>query len=95
MTSLHITKKRLLVLGRVQGVGYRESMRLAALRSGCTGWVRNLPDGSVEALVQGPPESVAALIAWAGRGPPAARVDSVQVTEAQGDYARFEVLRTG
>lgn len=83
------------ISGRVQGVGYRESMRAAALRSGCTGWVRNLPDGRVEALLQGPPDSVATLIAWARQGPPAARVDGVRISEAQGDYERFEVLRTG
>jgi acylphosphatase len=84
-----------LILGRVQGVGYRESMRAAAQRTGCTGWVRNRPDGSVEAVVQGPPEAVAELLAWAKLGPPAARVEGVQIAEAQGEYSRFEVLRTG
>jgi acylphosphatase len=76
--------------GRVQGVWFRESMRSEAERMGVTGWVRNAPDGSVEALVQGPDTAVDALIAWARIGPPQARVERMIVTDAQGDYSRFE-----
>ena len=84
----------LLITGRVQGVGYRDSLRAEALRSGCTGWVRNRKDGSVEAVVEGTPESVGGVVAWARRGPPASRVDHVEVSETQGGFTQFEVLRT-
>jgi acylphosphatase len=76
------------IVGRVQGVGYRDALRREALARGVSGWVRNRRDGSVEALVQGSAEAVDALIAWARRGPPAARVQDVEVKEAAGDLAR-------
>ena len=75
-------------------MGYRDSLRAEALRAGCTGWVRNRKDGSVEAVVAGEGESVDAVVAWARRGPPAARVEQVRASEARGTYAQFEVLRT-
>jgi len=71
--------RRLRIRGRVQGVGFRDALCGEAQERGIAGWVRNRSDGSVEALVQGPPERVAELIAWARRGPPASRVDEVQV----------------
>lgn len=74
--------ERLTVRGRVQGVGYRDALQEEALRRGIAGWVRNRSDGSVEALLQGPPEAVAELVAWARRGPPAARVTEVHVQPA-------------
>jgi acylphosphatase len=74
--------------GRVQGVGYRDAMRSEALARGISGWVRNCRDGSVEAVVQGEATAVDALLAWARRGPPAARVAEVQADPAQGDYDR-------
>ncbi|MFP5409332.1 MAG: acylphosphatase, partial [Gammaproteobacteria bacterium] len=77
----------------VQGVWFRESMRLEAERLNVAGWVRNTPDGKVEAVVQGPAEAVAALIEWAHRGPPLARVDRVEIGEADGDYRGFEKRR--
>ena len=79
--------ERLTVLGRVQGVGYRDALQEEALRRGIAGWVRNRADGSVEALLQGPPEAVAELIAWARRGPPAARVTEVRVQTAASEPA--------
>jgi len=82
--------RRLSVRGRVQGVGYRYSMVEAAERLGVTGWVRNRSDGSVEALVQGPPEAVAAVIAWARIGPRSAVVQSVEVEDADGHFVSFE-----
>lgn len=84
-TTLH-----LLISGRVQGVWYRESMRLEAERLGVNGWVRNRRDGAVEAVVQGQEEAVNALIAWSRQGPTAARVDAVEVTPASGRFTIFE-----
>lgn len=81
---------RLQILGHVQGVWYRESMRREAVRLGVAGWVRNAPDGSVEAVVQGPDEAVDALIAWAHDGPPMARVERISVSETEGHYRAFE-----
>jgi len=78
------------ILGRVQGVWFRESMRCEAERLGVTGWVRNAPDGSVEAVVQGPDAAVNALIAWARIGPPQARVDRIVLTDAPGHFSHFE-----
>ena len=70
---------RFIVEGRVQGVFYRASLIDEARRLGLTGWVRNRRDGSVEAVVQGPPAAVQALIDWAHQGPPRAQVNAVQV----------------
>ena len=69
---------KLQITGLVQGVGYRETMRREAASLGVTGWVRNRHDGSVEALVDGPPDAVRALVDWAWRGPRAARVAGVK-----------------
>ena len=64
--------------GRVQGVGFRASASWAARRiGGLAGWVRNLDDGRVEALVEGPREKVDDFLAWCRQGPPHARVDDV------------------
>ena len=80
---------RLRIHGRVQGVWFRESMRVEAERLNLTGWVRNTPDGTVEAVIQGPAEAVEALIEWARTGPPLARVDRVDVGEAHGQFSGF------
>ena len=82
--------RRLSIRGRVQGVGYRYSMVEAAARLGVAGWVRNRADGSVEAVVQGPPQAVEAIVAWARRGPRGAQVDEVGEQPAEGDFAGFE-----
>ena len=68
-------------------------MRIEAERLEPTGWVRNRFDGAVEAVVQGPPEAVEKIIKWAHRGPDAAHVAEVQVTEGSGEYQRFEKRR--
>jgi acylphosphatase len=73
--------RRLVIQGRVQGVGFRASMIEAALACGIAGWVRNRRDGSVEALLQGEPAAVERAIGWARRGPPSARVTEVEATE--------------
>ena len=86
---------RLRIRGRVQGVFYRDSTQREAQRLGLYGWVRNRSDGSVEAVAQGPPERVAALIDWCHEGPPLARVAEVNVIEESGDTdeLEFEVRR--
>ena len=84
--------KRLRISGRVQGVGFRESMCYQAERLGVTGWVRNRRDGSVEAVVDGEPHSVEAIIAWAHRGPRGALVTGVDVSEVAGTFSGFERL---
>jgi acylphosphatase len=82
--------RHLVIFGRVQGVFYREAMRLEAERLGVSGWVRNRRDATVEAVVQGSPAPVEAIIAWARRGPPDARVSGVEVGEATGEFTGFE-----
>lgn len=79
--------RRLLVEGRVQGVGFRDAMCEVAQVQGVRGWVRNRRDGAVEALVQGTDEAVARVVAWARRGPPAARIDRFDIEEAAVDAA--------
>jgi acylphosphatase len=86
--------KHLIISGRVQGVGYRASMIDEARRLGVTGWVRNRRDGTVEAVVDGDAVAVAAIIAWARRGPPGARVVDVLVDDADGTFADFDWLPT-
>jgi acylphosphatase len=79
----YMVTQQLRISGRVQGVGYRDALRYEAERLGVTGWVRNRLDGSVEAVAQGAPEAVDRLIAWARRGPPAARVLELHVEAVQ------------
>jgi acylphosphatase len=71
--------RRLLINGRVQGVGFRYFIEARASAEGVHGWVRNLPDGRVEALVEGDEESVDRVEAAARRGPPSADVEDVVV----------------
>jgi len=73
------------VHGRVQGVFFRQGTADEARALGIGGWVRNCPDGCVEALIQGEDEPLQAMLAWLHRGPSAARVDSVDVHEAAVD----------
>ncbi len=72
---------RLLISGRVQGVWYRASTAQKATAMALKGWVRNLPDGRVEVLVQGEKQSLDALATWCHKGPPNARVDDVIVSQ--------------
>lgn len=86
--------KHLVVRGRVQGVGFRESLRYEAEMRGLTGWVRNRREGTVEAVVAGDPAEVDEVVAWARRGPPSAHVTSLEVHEVEGTFDAFERLPT-
>lgn len=74
-------RRRVVVHGRVQGVFFRDSCRAEAARLGVRGWVRNLRDGGVEAVFEGPAGAVEAAVAWCRHGPPRAVVDSVDVVD--------------
>lgn len=86
--------KQLRISGLVQGVGFRYSMVEEARMLGLRGWVRNRRDGTVEAVVDGPPGAVNAILAWARRGPPGARVTDVHVSDVPGNFERFEARLT-
>lgn len=86
--------KKLDIFGQVQGVGFRYHFSEQAQHLGISGWVRNRRGGSVEAVIEGSPEAVEALLAWARRGPPAARVERVEVSAAEGAFAGFELRPT-
>jgi acylphosphatase len=80
------------VKGRVQGVFFRDSTRREALRHGVVGWVCNRADGAVEAVFEGAPEAVEALVEFCKRGPRGAEVDSVETTEEPAEgLSGFEV----
>lgn len=91
MTRVHV-----IVRGVVQGVGFRYTTRERAHALGLNGWVRNRPDGSVEAEIEGNAASVDAMVEWMRQGPPGAEVTSVDVSDRPlaGDAA-FEVRATG
>ena len=86
--------KHLIITGRVQGVGFRNYVAHKAKQFHCNGWVRNRLDGSVEAVIQGTPENVAAMIVRAHRGPPKSAVTSVTVNEGSGSYTEFVTRAT-
>jgi acylphosphatase len=89
-------RKRVLVSGRVQGVYFRDTCRRVAREHGVAGWVRNLPDGRVEAVFEGAAEPVAALLAWAGQGPPEAAVTGVETHDEPAEgLTGFEIRRHG
>ncbi len=85
---------RVVVGGRVQGVGFRYATYHKATELGLAGWVRNRPDGRVEAEFQGPPEAVRAMRDWCDRGPTFARVTQVEETWLPAEDASdsFEIL---
>lgn len=69
------------VTGKVQGVFFRGTTQKQAYRLGLRGWVRNLPDGRVEAAFEGPQEALDRMVAWLHKGPPLARVEHVEARE--------------
>ena len=88
------TVRHFLITGRVQGVGFRFYLQRKARELGVTGWVRNRRDGAVEAVIQGEPEPVEAMTAWARRGPPSAAVAEVKIADGDGEYSSFDMLPT-
>lgn len=82
------------VSGGVQGVFFRDSARKEARELDLSGWIKNLPDGRVEAVFEGPSESVRRMVKWCERGPEFATVEDVEAEfgEARGDLRGFEVL---
>lgn len=88
-------RARVTISGKVQGVCYRWATLQEANTRGVTGWVRNNPDGTVEALFEGEDSAVRALVNWCHRGPDAARVDKVDVIwdTFTGEYNDFAIRR--
>lgn len=89
------TRAHLRIYGKVQGVFFRANTRDRCRERGLTGWVENLRDGSVEAIVEGPPEAVEEVAEWARSGPPRARVEELNVDweEPTGEFDRFVIRR--
>lgn len=79
MTPAAVVRRRVEVTGRVQGVFFREGTRRRAARHGVSGWVRNRPDGSVEAVFEGTPDAVSSMVEWVRTGPRHATVTAVAV----------------
>jgi len=81
------------ISGRVQGVFFRHETRLRAIRNNVVGWVRNLPDGRVEAVFEGEKENVEVMIAFCHRGPPGAVVKNVEVIweNPTGEFKDFRI----
>ncbi len=93
---METVRARLRVRGLVQGVGFRYFLAHTARQLGLRGYVQNCPDGSVEAVVEGSRDAVERVIAHARIGPPAARVQTVEVhwEAPTGEFASFEIRRT-
>ncbi len=91
-----MTKKRihLFIRGKVQGVFFRQAVKVTAIKNNTGGWARNLDDGRVEVLLEGDDESVNAVVKWAHIGPANARVDEVKIKtkKFQNEFLSFEVL---
>jgi len=86
-------KNHVVIEGKVQGVFFRANMQRVARSLDLAGWVRNLPDGRVEAVVEGAENNMAAMLDWCRQGPPYAVVRQVEVTEEpySGDYRDFSI----
>ncbi|MCA9819825.1 MAG: acylphosphatase [Nitrosarchaeum sp.] len=84
---------RIFVTGKVQGVFFRQALKVMAIKNDVFGWVRNLQDGRVEAVLEGEDEKVARLIEWSHGGPANARVEDVEIINESftGEFTKFEV----
>lgn len=92
-TNGSVERVRIKVNGRVQGVFFRAHTQEKAASLGLTGWVRNTENGGVEALAEGDKKSLEALLLWCHKGPPSAKVNSVDVewANATGEFKNFRV----
>ena len=87
-----LVRRRVVVHGLVQGVGFRFALWRAAKSHGVAGWVRNRPDGTVEAVFEGEPEGVESLVRFCGEGPRGAEVSRVDAVEEEPEgLSRFDV----
>jgi len=86
-------RAQVVIQGLVQGVFFRASTREEAMRLNVGGWVRNLPDGSVQALFEGEKKKVEEIIGWCHKGPSGARVSRVEINwePYKGEYKRFDI----
>ena len=93
MQNSDLERAHVRVSGQVQGVFFRDSTRQRAEELGLTGWVKNLPDGRVEAVFEGPSEKVREMVRWCEEGPRRASVENVETSfeSASGDLEGFEV----
>jgi len=84
----------LFITGKVQGVFFRQAMKVTAIKNNATGWVRNLKDGRVEAVIEGEDLDVSNVVEWSHAGPANARVEDIEIRNEQhkGEFAKFEVL---
>jgi acylphosphatase len=89
------TRVHLVISGIVQGVWYRASTKVMAEQLGLTGWVKNRPDGCVEAVFEGDEQKVKEMVAWCWKGPPNAKVTDISMKDDQivGSFKEFTVLR--
>lgn len=87
------SRAHLVIKGLVQGVFYRASTQETAINLGLNGWVRNLPDGSVEAIFEGPAEKVKEAVKWCRQGPPGSRVTDIDEkwSDYTGEFRNFAV----
>lgn len=85
---------RIFVTGKVQGVFFRQALKVMAIKNNVCGWVRNLADGRVEAVLEGDADNVARLVEWSHGGPANARVEDVQIINEKfaDEFTEFEVL---
>ena len=85
---------RIIVTGKVQGVFFRQALKVMAKKNDVFGWVKNLKDGRVEAVLEGAEEKVSRLVEWSHGGPANARVEDVEIHNEKfsGEFLKFDVL---
>jgi acylphosphatase len=85
---------RIIVTGKVQGVFFRQALKVMAKKNNVFGWVKNLKDGHVEAVLEGDEEKINRLVEWSHGGPANARVEDVEIHNEKfsGEFKKFNVL---